>query len=230
MERNGYVWVLTACWLLMGCASTVKLSSVVTARDSGEPIAGAIARLVDQSDAVLDSALTDETGRFLFALTNLNKEEEYRVVVTKPLLSDPYQESVRLDRKPPIKAQIILPLLAGIKGVIESESGELIMGGVVEVVLEEDVFDQTETGPDGSFAIGTLDPGEYKLRIKHFNHYPTQTDYFDLERGQILQLSEERALKIKRIQDDVSATFSERLDSNNWDVIEITPQETGRLR
>ena len=231
MEHNEGVLVFITCWFLMGCASTVELSSVVVDQESKRPIKGAVAKLVNQRDAVLDSALTDETGRFLFTLSKIDKKGRYRVVVVKTPLSEIDADDVQFNRKPPIKPEFVLPLWCAIEGEVKSEDGELVAEAIVVLIQDKQIVDQIETAPDGSFAIETLDPGEYSLRIKHFNHYPAQSNIFPIEQGQILRLNEDRALPVKRIKADEPMTFQQLLqqaeEEGDWSPLprDIFPSE-----
>jgi hypothetical protein len=166
------------------------LSSMVVDQ-KGDPIQGAIVRLVDASDVVLDSVQTDSAGSFRMHLRKVDKGNTCHLMVVKPLLSENLIEPVYLDRKPPIPPRIQLDLGAAIKGVIHNDADEPIHWAIVELLFDGEVWDEVETGPDGSFSIGLLEPrDDYQLRIKHYNYIPTETEPFELVRGIVGQVTE----------------------------------------
>lgn len=217
-------WVLTlavGCWSLIGCASSLKLSSTVINKNNNKALSGAVVKLVDQNDIVLDSALTDVNGKFVLKLPQAKKSGEYRLIVVKPLLSDELQEVVSFARKPPVNQLIALPLKSGIKGQITDDRDGKVVSAMVTVAVpgsEKDTFlDETETDLEGKFSFGSLDPDEFVLRIRHKDHYPAETEPLALEPGAVYEI---KGLKIRYIEGDKTGDIVEALD-NEWDIVKV---------
>lgn len=205
-------------WLVVGCSSSLKLTSLVVDKDTDKPVqVRAMAKLVDKNGTVLDSALTAIDGKFLIKAPPLNKAEEYRVVVTIPYQSDGMQEVVHQDRKPPISPIIELPVLSGLVGVVTDENDAPIISAMVKLALPdagpEDFVDETETGPDGEFSFSSLEPGDYTLRILHYLYYPAKSKPFGIAPKRVLQLSN---LKLTRIEPDAPKDFSQLMKDQDW--------------
>ena len=217
-------------WLVVGCASSLKLSSAVVDKATGKPVQGytAMAKLVDKNDTVLDSAVTMSDGKFLIKAPQLNKSEAYRVVVTIPYLSDGVTEVVHQDRKPPIVPEIRLPVLSGLVGVVTDGNDAPIISAMVRLALPdagpEDVIDETESGPGGEFSFSSIEPGDYILRIVHYLHYPLKTKPFGVAPKRLLELSN---LKLPRIEPDAPKSFNQMMEDQDWETIDIGPSTGG---
>lgn len=219
-------------WLVIGCASSLKLTSTVVDKATDKPVQiRAVAKLVDKNDTVLDSAGTLLDGTFLIKAPPLNKAEQYRVMVTIPYQSDGVQEVVHQDRKPPISPIIKLPILSGLVGVVTDQNNVPIVSAMVKLALPdagpEDFVDETETGPGGDFSFSSLEPGDYILRILHYLHYPTKTKPFEIGPKKVLQLE---PLKLFRIEPDAPKSFSQMMEDQDWEPIDIVPQKGGTLQ
>lgn len=213
---------LAAGCLLTGCAATVQLSSKVTAAGTDSVVVGARAKLLDSMEAVLDSTQTDPEGVFRFTLTRPYKGKPYLVVVDLPLLSEPHQVAVQLASDPPIPEWMELAVRGGIWGVVRGRGDSTLSDAQVTLMRGDDSLDQQLTLPNGSFAFGSLEPGDYLLQITSSNYYTGRTSPFSIARGQILSFEGEGALNLRRIPDGSGRSWEEIVQSGDWEAINTT--------